>query len=122
MVPARPSNYRRSNLAVHNECEELVSDLLHFKKTSAGADVCFPDLLWPMDDGGAAGPSNAVVIRLPQTADGADARLGEEVCCKVAEPLLCDHNVWLELRHVFAHVLDPVLLDFEERSPASSRC
>ena len=52
----------RRHLAVDDEGEELVADLAHVEQARPRADVALPDLLGAVDDGGARGPRDAVVV------------------------------------------------------------
>ena len=55
-----------------------MSDLFDLEEAGAGADVVLPQLVGPVHHRGAARPADAVIVRLPHTPDGRDARL--EVC------------------------------------------
>lgn len=52
----------RRHLAVDDEGEELVADLAHVEQARPRADVALPDLLRAVDDGGARGSGDAVVV------------------------------------------------------------
>ena len=64
-MPASPFFYP-------DECPPHLFDL---EETGAGADVVLPQLVGPVDHGGAARPADPVVVRLPDTSNGRDARL-----------------------------------------------
>lgn len=66
-------------------------------------------------------PSDPVVVRFANSADGRDARFAQEVGCQVAEPLLCDHHVRLEAGNLLTRLLDPLLLHLEQRGPAQQK-
>ena len=73
-----------------------------------------------MDDGGAGGAGDAVVVGLAQAADGRDAGLGQEVHGQVAEALLRDDQIRLVLDDLGALPLYVVLLQLQQRRPAAS--
>ena len=73
----------------------------------------------PVDNGGAGGAGDAVVVGLAQAADGRDAGLGQEVHGQVAEALLRDHQVRLVLGNLRALPLYVVLLQLQQSSPAA---
>ncbi len=73
-----------------------------------------------MDDGGAGGAGDAVVVGLAQAADGGDASLGQEVHGQVAEALLRHHQVRLVLGDLRALPLYVVLLQLQQGCPAPS--
>lgn len=100
--PAQDDGARLGLLAVGDEGEVLISDLLHLEQPGAGAHVLLPQLIGAADDARPAGPAHrwgrmgvdggggerrrlrtaprrprrspgdAVVVRLPHPADGAD--------------------------------------------------
>ena len=114
---AEDDGARLGLLAVDEEGEVLLSQLLHLEEARAGADVLLLELLDAVHDGSAGGSRDAVVIRLPHPAKRGDARLAQVVGGEVAESLLRDHNVGLEGGDLRANALDPVLLHLEQHRP-----
>jgi hypothetical protein len=70
-------------LALAHECEVLVTNLLNLKETAAGTNIGLLDVVDTVDDGGATGTGNTVVVGLPHTAEGCDVSLHQEVLCKI---------------------------------------
>ena len=114
---AEDDGARLGLLAVDEEGEVLLAQLLHLEQTGTGADVLLLELLDAVYDGGAGGSRDAVVIRLSHPSKRGDARFAEVVRGEVAEALLGDHNVGLERGDLRAHALDPVLLHLEQHRP-----
>ena len=75
----------------------------------------------PVDDGGAGGTGNAVVVGLAQAANGRDAGLGEEVHGQVAQALLGDDQVRLVLGNLSALPLYVLFLQLQQRGPATAK-
>ena len=59
--------------------EVLVADLRHLEEPGAGADVFLARLRRAVDDGGAGGARDPVVVGLADAADHRDVRLAEVV-------------------------------------------
>ena len=73
-----------------------------------------------MDDGGAGGAGDAVVVGLAQAPNGRDAGLGQEVHGQVAKALLRDHQVRFVLGDLRALPLYVILFQLQQSSPAPS--
>ena len=63
----------------------LVSELVDVEESTLGSDVRLAKVVDTVDDRGATGAGNAVVVRLANAADGGDGRvrLEEVVLCEV---------------------------------------
>ena len=61
-------------------------------------------------------PSNAVVVRLPHTADSGDVVLDKEVLGKIRDALFRDDEVGFQGNDVVADLLDILLLNLQEAS------
>ena len=75
----------------------------------------------PVDDGGPGRTRDTVVVRLAEAADGADVGLGQVVHGQVAEALLRYDHVRLVLGDLGAGLGNPVLLQLQQRRPASGQ-
>ena len=62
-------------LALLDEGEVLVADLLDLEETRAQPDVVVGDLVGPVHDGGAAGPGHPQVVGLSEPSDHGDVGL-----------------------------------------------
>lgn len=78
-----------------------------------------PPTLCPVNNSGSTGSGDSVVVSLPEPSDSADACLGEEVHGKVAQALLGDHYIRLVFNDFCTDLLDVVLLQLQQCSPAN---
>ena len=72
------------------------------------------DTLCSVHNGSSAGSRYSVVVSLPESPDGTDARLGEEVHGQITKALLRDHHVRLVLDDLCTDLLDVLLLHLEQ--------
>lgn len=109
--PAEEDRARLGLLALGEEGEVLVADLLDVEQPALGADVRLAQVLDPVDDRSADGARDPVVVRFAHAADGRDVRLVEEVLgvifarsCNVETPghaCVDLERGWTYLRHPF---------------------
>lgn len=76
-------------LALGQESEVLVANLLNLEQTAFRADIRFLKVLDSVHDRSACGSRNSVVVCLPHTAQGCDVGLHQVVLCKI-----CRRLVW----------------------------
>lgn len=83
-----PEEYRASLgvLALGQEGEVLVADLLDLEQAALRADVGLLDVVDAVDDSGTRGAGNTVVVRLPDTAKSRDVGLDEVVLRQICAP------------------------------------
>lgn len=74
--------------------------------------------LCSVHNGSSTGSGYPVVVSLPESSDGTDARLGEEVHGQITQALLSDHYIRLVLNNLCTDLLDVFLLHLEQCSPA----
>src|SRR5262249_55327030 len=70
-------------LALREEREVPVSNLLNLKQSALGPHVRLLEVLDPVDDGGARGAGYAVVVGLADAANGRDVPIQQEVLGKI---------------------------------------
>lgn len=70
-------------LALGEEGEVFVADLFNLEQATLRAHIRLLKIVDPVDNGGASGSGNTVVVRLPDTAESGDVRLHQEVLRKV---------------------------------------
>lgn len=81
--PAEEDGAGLGVIALGQEGEVLVADLLDLEEAALRADVGLLELLDAVDDGGARGAGDTVVVRLADAAEGGDVGLDEVVLRKV---------------------------------------
>lgn len=57
----------------------LITDLLNVEKTTASADIGFPQILCSVNDGRTNGESNTIIVRFSYSANRRDIMLHKEV-------------------------------------------
>lgn len=75
-------------LALGEEGEVLVANLLDLEEAALRADVGLLDVLDAVDDGGARGAGDAVVVRLSDATESRDVGLDEVMLRKICGPNL----------------------------------
>ena len=93
--------------ALSEEREVVVTDLVDLEKSAVSSDIGFLELFGAVNNGGSGGAGNTVVIGLTETAeDGAVSVLEELVESEIADTLLGDDDIGLDLEDGVAHALD----------------
>ena len=77
--PAEKDGARFGVFALRDEGEVFVADFGDFEKAAVGADVGFLDVVDAVDDRGARGARDPVVVRFADAAEGRDVVFDEEV-------------------------------------------
>lgn len=84
---AQPSDQAYADKINGTQCNAQHATSMLPAPSHPRADVALLDLLRAVHDGGAGGTRDAVVVRLAQPADGADAGLGQVVGRQVRQAL-----------------------------------
>eukprot|EP00128_Syssomonas_multiformis_P003160 Colp12_sorted_trinity150504_noHs@31453 len=105
-------------LALGDESEVVVANLLDFEETSTGTDIRLLELLSAVDNSGTACTGNAVVISLANAAKSSNIVLDEVVLGKIGQALLGNDKVGLELNDVLAHSFNLLFLELKKTPSA----
>ena len=91
----------------------LISDFWDLKEPAASSHIFLLKFISTANNGGTTAACHTVVVGLPETSDYCDARLYEEMLCKVRDTFLCDDEVGFDGDDVGTDLLDVVLLQLK---------
>mmetsp|Transcript_76262 Transcript_76262/g.123249 ORF Transcript_76262/g.123249 Transcript_76262/m.123249 type:complete len:388 (+) Transcript_76262:451-1614(+) len=104
-------------LALRQEGEVLLPELLDLEHAALGAHHALGELLRAIANVSTCHTSNAVVVSLADAADAGDTALEQEVLGQVGDALLRDHQVRLHLQDIFTDLLHLLFLLHEQLLP-----